>query len=238
METTSSSDKSHRSLAIVFVLGAPGAGKGTLSTHLAHTHNLAHYSVGDCLRVWMRENRSTPLAAEIQDKLENQGFLSAEALNPFLCQAILETAGRPEPEASGIILDGFPRCVEQLEAFGEWPFQDKKPLALDRAGEGPPVLQPDIVLSFHVTKDNAKARYLSRARDANDSEDKFERRFAEYERETVPVENIYRQRGILMQIDANGTKEENIQVLSNTLNESEIWRQIMVNKRTGALFLV
>jgi adenylate kinase family enzyme len=75
-------------------------------------------------------------------------------------------------------------------------------------------------------------------RDTNDSDEKFERRFAEYEVETLPVEEAYRKRGILFdvgitlrehssygrpQIDANGTKEENVAEMTRKLDESEIW---------------
>lgn len=142
----------------------------------------------------MRDNRSTPLGVEIQNKLDNQGFLGSDTLNPFLYQAILDAINRDGPEAGGIIFDGFPRCTEQLEHFGAWPFQEKSPLAPGCDGK----TLPDMVLSIEVTKHNARARYLARARDANDSEDKFEKRFTEYELETKAVEDEYRQRGILI----------------------------------------
>ena len=182
------------------LLGAPGAGKGTLSAHLAQTHGLTHYSVGDGLRSWMRENHATPLAIQIQDKLNNQGFLDSKDLNPFICQAIKDAINQDEPKMKGILVDGFPRCIEQLESFSAWPFQDGLPLAPGADGEVKGDAKPDVVLLFKVTKQNAKARYLARARDANDSEQKFERRFAEYEEETMAVEEAYHQRGILIAV--------------------------------------
>lgn len=148
----------------------------------------------------MRENRATPLAVEIQNKLDNQGFLSAETLNPFLYQEIINALTRGGAEAGGIIFDGFPRCTEQLESFGAWPFQNEFPLASGSNGNTRPTMSPDIVLSFEVTKQNAKSRYLSRARDSNDSSDKFEKRFREFELETKAVEDVYRQRGILIDV--------------------------------------
>ncbi|KAK6949192.1 hypothetical protein Daesc_009266 [Daldinia eschscholtzii] len=189
-----------RGFAIIFVLGPPGAGKGTLCAHLGQTHNLAHYSVGDGLRSWMRENRTTALAIRIQDKLDNQGFLTSHDLNPFICLAIKDAINREEPKYQGILIDGFPRCVEQLESFNTWPFQDELPLTPMRDGRTGENAKPDVVLRLDVTKENAKARYLARARDSNDSRDKFERRFAEYETETIPVEEAYRQRGILIDV--------------------------------------
>ena len=74
------------------------------------------------------------------------------------------------------------------------------PLATGDDGRISLDIKPDLVLSFQITKGNARARYLGRARDTNDSADKFERRFKEYELETVPVEEEYRKRGILVSV--------------------------------------
>ncbi|KAI1052702.1 hypothetical protein LB507_009807 [Fusarium sp. FIESC RH6] len=196
-----------RKFAIIFVLGAPGAGKGTLSTYLAQKHKLVHYSVGDGLRIWMRDNHSTELAAKIRSKLDNQGFLTSKDLSPFLYQEILNSIDRHGPERKGILIDGYPRCIEQQDSNGE--------VSLD--------IKPDLVLSFQVLKHNAKERYLSRARDNNDSAHKFEKRFTEYKLETVPVEEEYRRRGLLVPVDVNATKEENIEILTKALQESELW---------------
>ncbi|RKL27746.1 hypothetical protein BFJ72_g12874 [Fusarium proliferatum] len=163
-----------------FNLGAPGAGKGTLSAYLAQKYNLVHYSVGDGLRAWMRLNRSTELAAKIQSKLDNQGFLTSEDLNPFIYREILDAINRNEPEVKGIL--------------------DTVPLTPGDDGKISLVIKPDLVFSFQITKQNARARYLRRGRDTNDSVDKFEKRFTEYELETLPVEQEYRKRGILISV--------------------------------------
>lgn len=148
----------------------------------------------------MRENHTSPLAVQIQDKLDNQGFLTSDDLNPFICQAIKDALSRDEPKFQGILVDGFPRCAEQLESFNTWPFMDDLPLVPSSEGGVIANAKPDIVLSFGVTKQNAKARYIARARDSNDSEEKFERRFSEYEKETMEVEDAYRQRGRLIDV--------------------------------------
>ncbi|KAF5698588.1 adenylate kinase [Fusarium globosum] len=194
-----------RSFAVVFIIGAPGAGKGTLSAYLAQKYNLVHYSVGDGLRAWVRLNRSTELAAKIQSKLDNQGFLTSEDLNPFIYREILDAIDRHEPEVKGIL--------------------DTVPLTPGDDGKISLVIKPDLVFSFQITKQNARARYLRRGRDTNDSVDKFERRFTEYELETLPVEQEYRKRGILISIDVNGTKDENIEALTESLSQCEIWQK-------------
>ncbi|KAK6513060.1 hypothetical protein TWF506_009223 [Arthrobotrys conoides] len=230
METDDNPDGTRRHFAIVFILGAPGAGKGTLCTHLATAYNLVHFSVGDSLRIWMRANRDKPLAERIQQKLQNQGFLIPEELNPFILEAIQDAMMNQEA-CNGILLDGFPRCMEQLESWNTWPFSDDLTL---KGGS-----KPDVVLSFTVNKEIAKARYLARGRDGNDNEGVFEKRFAEYITETVPVENAYRKRGMLIEFDTNGTKEENVDLLTRKLEENGLWNRLMtIGDNRKSFFIV
>ncbi|KAG7415888.1 hypothetical protein Forpe1208_v005465 [Fusarium oxysporum f. sp. rapae] len=102
---------------------------------------------------------------------------------------------------------------------------DTVPLAPGDDGKISLDIKADLVLSFQITKQNARARYLSRGRDTNDSADKFEKRFKEYELENVPVEEEYRKRGILVSIDVNGTKDENIEAPTKALKQSETWQE-------------
>ncbi|OHE92199.1 adenylate kinase [Colletotrichum orchidophilum] len=218
-----------RKFAVIFILGAPGSGKGTICNYLARKHGLLHFSVGDNLRTWMKDelNRETPLAATIQDKLDHQGFLTSTELNPFLRIAI-ENAIRQD-DLNGILIDGFPRCEEQLISWAQWPFQERLPL------EGN--AKPDIVLSLNVTKENAEARYLARGRDRNDSAEKFTKRFAEYLEEGPPVEQQYREAGLLVDIDNNGNKEENIARVEKMLRDSALWNRV-VGQEMESVFLV
>ncbi|TDZ31972.1 adenylate kinase [Colletotrichum spinosum] len=215
-----------RKFAVVFVLGAPGSGKGTICDFLARKHSLLHFSVGDNLRTWMKANVGTPLAARIQDKLDHQGFLTSAELNPFLGLAIEEAIRNDD--LKGILIDGFPRCEEQLKSWAQWPFQERLPL------EGKN--KPDAVLLLSVTKENAEARYLARGRDRNDSGEKFIRRFAEYLDEGPPVERHYREAGLLIELDNNGTKEDNITALEKTLDDSMLWEKTVENQTLESVF--
>lgn len=49
-------DKVPSNLQVIFILGGPGAGKGTQCTRLAHDYHLEHLSLGDV----MRKERDTP----------------------------------------------------------------------------------------------------------------------------------------------------------------------------------
>ena len=188
--------------------------KGTLCAHLQDKHSLARYSVGDGLRDWMRHHKGESLAAAIQDKLDNQGFLDSEDLDPFIHDAIQAALLMRK---KGILIDGYPRCLEQQQSLDTNPFEDLLPHSQS-------VL--DIVLAFRVSKEKAQARYVGRTRDQRDTLEKFEKRFAEYEAETTPVEVIYRDRGTLVEIDANGTKEENVAELERQLGLSPRWQDL------------
>lgn len=200
-------------------IGAPGSGKGTICSFLAHKYSLLHFSVGDNLRTWMRANGGTPLAARIQEKLDHQGFLTSAELNPILGHAI-EDAIR-QGGFKGILIDGFPRCMEQLESWAQWPFQGKLHLVCSNPrratgrliGPGEIITneltqegsnKPDAVISINVTRDSAKSRYLARARDRNDSAVKFQRRYDEYLKEGRPVEEHYRDAGLIIDVSPTG----------------------------------
>ncbi|KAF6833487.1 adenylate kinase, partial [Colletotrichum plurivorum] len=209
--------------------GAPGSGKGTICTHLARKHSLLHFSVGDALRAWMRANPEAPLASTIQDRLDHQGFLTSAELNPFLGLAI-EEAARRDDDLRGILIDGFPRCEEQLDSWALWPFQERLPLE----GSG----KPDVVLLLDVKRENAEARYLARGRDRNDSAEKFTKRFSEYIKEGPPVERHYREAGLLIEIDNNGTKEENIATVEKALRKSALWNSAVVDQDIKSCFII
>jgi adenylate kinase family enzyme len=140
----------------------------------------------------MRENQGTSLAVTIQEKLDRQGFLTPEDLNPFIGRAIKEAIAEDQ---AGIIVDGFPRNADQLASFEHWPFQEELPIKVEEEK-----WLPDVVLLFNVDKEKARERCLARGRDKNDSAEKFENRHAEYLREGPPVEQAYRSAGVLLEV--------------------------------------
>lgn len=86
--------------------GAPGAGKGTLSATLAQEYGFKHLSIGDLLR--------RVAASPGADKTIVEHVRRGEILTPSLLFPIL----KPHIEEGGIIiLDGFPRRLDQARAF-------------------------------------------------------------------------------------------------------------------------
>lgn len=108
----------------IVLLGAPGAGKGTQASILSQRLKLAHIASGDLFRAALA--KGTELGRQAKTYME-QGKLVP---NEITIKMVLERIQAPDCKV-GIILDGFPRNVEQARALDEAFTQQKK--AIDRA---------------------------------------------------------------------------------------------------------
>ncbi len=97
---------------IYILLGAPGAGKGTLAKLMSEKLGLAHIASGDLFR--------EALAKETKLGLEAKKYMDKGELVPdeITIEMILQCISGPDCE-QGLLLDGFPRTVEQARALDE-----------------------------------------------------------------------------------------------------------------------
>lgn len=94
----------------LILLGAPGAGKGTLASYLIEKMGIPSISTGNILREAIKNN--TPLGQKAK------GFMDAGQLVPDeLVINLLEERISQRDCKSGFILDGFPRTIPQAEAL-------------------------------------------------------------------------------------------------------------------------
>ena len=171
------------------LLGPPGAGKGTQATRLVAHLGIPQLSTGDMLREAAATCSPAGLrAAEI---------MSRGALVPddVVVAVVSNRIDRPDA-SSGFILDGFPRTLPQAAA-------------LDRelATRGAKL---DVVLELKVDEDALLKRIRGRAEEAamkgesvrsDDNPDAFKTRLDVYRRQTAPVSEYYRSRGLLKTVD-------------------------------------
>ncbi|KAK4667972.1 uncharacterized protein QC764_0111640 [Podospora pseudoanserina] len=104
--------EARRTRDLIFVIGAPGAGKGTLCKMLAEANNVDHLSLGDLLR----QTVSSPNADQLIAGCIHRGELLPthilhELLYHRVAQPVSSTAARP------LLLDGFPRRLDQAREF-------------------------------------------------------------------------------------------------------------------------
>jgi len=166
------------------LLGPPGAGKGTQAQKLADHLDVPQVSTGDLFR--HNISNGTELGLEAKKYLDAGDLVPATLTNALVDDRLDDT-----DVATGFILDGYPRSVEQAEALDA--MLKKRELALDA------------VLEFRVHEEELVSRLKGRGR-ADDTEDIIRNRFRVYRDETAPLLDHYS--GVLVTVDAVGELDE------------------------------
>lgn len=96
----------------IVMLGAPGSGKGTVAKILAKKTNLPHISTGDMFREQIK--KETELG-----KLANSYISQGQLVPDKLTIDIVRDRLSLKDAQNGVILDGFPRTIEQAKALDE-----------------------------------------------------------------------------------------------------------------------
>jgi adenylate kinase len=169
----------------VLMIAPPGAGKGTQSALIAAHFGIPHIATGDLLRDHVARRTGLGLAV--------QGYLDRGELVPdqVVLDMVREALVAAKAAGGGYVLDGIPRNMQQARAAY---------LIGSELG-----MTADVAL--HLDADDAEVtrRLLARAALEHRSDDTAEviaQRLALYHRVTSPIICWYRDRGILVSIDA------------------------------------
>ena len=174
----------------LILMGPPGAGKGTQATHVAAQYSIPAISTGDIFRA--NVSQGTPLGQEAQRYMDAGEYVPDDVTNKMVRNRI------DEPDAeSGFLLDGYPRTVAQVEELDGM---------IAHTGH-----RLDAAVVLTVDEDEIVQRLLQRAKTdgrADDTEEVIRRRQEVYAEQTAPLIEIYRERGILLEVDGMGEVEE------------------------------
>ncbi|MBP3223329.1 MAG: adenylate kinase [Actinomycetaceae bacterium] len=177
------------SLRLIMV-GPPGAGKGTQAVGLCERNEIVQVSTGDLFRAHAKANDELgQLAASYSAKGE---LVPDEVTNRMVDERLNE-----DDLVNGFLLDGYPRNVDQVKALDE--MLDKRNISID------------VVIELVVSDEEVVPRLLERAKiqgRSDDTEDVIRRRLDVYHETTRPIVDVYRERGLLRQVDGVGTVEE------------------------------
>lgn len=174
----------------LILMGPPGAGKGTQAKVIGERYGIPAISTGDIFRA--NVSQGTPLGVEAKRYMDAGEYVPDEVTNKMVRNRIDEADAEP-----GFLLDGYPRTLAQVEELdGMITFTGH---------------ELDTVVVLTVDQEELVQRLLARAAvegRADDTEDVIRRRQEVYAEQTEPLIDVYRQRGILLEVDGMGEVDE------------------------------
>lgn len=197
----------------LILLGAPGAGKGTVAKLLTQVDGSVQISTGDILR------GAVQAGTELGKKAE--AFMKAGDLVPDdLIMGIMETRLQEPDCAKGFLLDGFPRTIPQAEALKallaklgikldvvaniEVPRQE----ILNRLTTRRTCVNPECQAIYNVRTQPPRVEGVCDKcgspivqRD-DETEEAISKRLDTYDEKTSPLIEFYRKEGLLLVVDS------------------------------------
>lgn len=182
------------------IMGAPGSGKGTVSSRIAQSFGLKHLSSGDMLRANIEAK--TDLGLLMKSCIDQGQLVPDDVISRLILSSLRGL------EKTSWLLDGFPRTVAQAEALDcvydvdsvinlDVPFQTIRERLTSRwvhlaSGR---VYNIDFNPPKKPGLDDVTGEPLVQRDD--DSPETVSRRLKDYERQTQPVLEYYRSKGVL-----------------------------------------
>ena len=202
----------------IILLGAPGAGKGTLAEGVRNATGLIHVSTGDMLRAAVKAG--TPTGREAQAYMEKGELVPDDVILRIVGERLAQ--GKPDDR---YMFDGFPRTPEQARALDATLEKLGATLGQVFLLEVPtPVIGSRLSgrricrgcgAVYHVTNIPPKVAGVCDQCGGNDlyqrpddSEATVLNRLEVYQRQTASLIDFYEQKGILVRINAGTTPQE------------------------------
>lgn len=188
-------------VTVVYVLGGPGAGKGTQCAKLVAQRDFVHLSAGDLLRA--EQNREgSKVGAMIKQYITEGTIVPMEVTIGLLKTAMQEAIDKEKKHR--FLIDGFPRKLDQAHSFDE-------------------TVCPGSAVLFLVCPENILLeRLLERGKTSgrdDDNAESIKKRFKTFVDTSMPVVNYYRQEGKVIDIDSSKTIEEVYSDISQALDK-------------------
>ncbi|MGY8643206.1 MAG: nucleoside monophosphate kinase [Verrucomicrobiales bacterium] len=176
---------------VMFVLGGPGAGKGTMCELAESQLGWTHLSTGDLLRA---EREAGGLNSATIEEFITAGKLVPNEIVVTLLKNAMETITRTTGKIN-FLLDGFPRSPSNLEAWQE---------IFGAEAELPKMLY------FECPYPILEKRILGRAKWTGRSDDNIESlklRFDTFKAETLPIVELFKSKGKCMEVDTGQDRQ-------------------------------
>jgi len=185
-------------VTVAFVLGGPGAGKGTQCARLVQDFGFSHLSAGDLLRA-EQHREGSQFKDLIQTCIKEGNIVPMEVTIALLENAMTEVlkenrSGEGWANGKGrFLIDGFPRKMDQAQKFEEQ------------------VCESSTVIFYTTTEEVMLVRLLERGKTSGREDDNIEsikKRFRTYISETMPVIEYYAKQNKVIEVDSTPSVEE------------------------------
>lgn len=199
------------------LLGAPGSGKGTQAAYLQEELGLTHVASGDLFRDHLQ--RKTELGMQAGAYMET-GALVPDAITIAMLR---ERVSQPDA-VNGVLLDGFPRTMEQAIALNEMMATLGREISAVLYVEVPDeelvarlsgrVICRECQVPFHRTANPFRTCPFHRCHGehlyqrADDKPETVRARLVTFHRQTAPVIDYYRLINLLVTVPGHGSVEE------------------------------
>jgi len=201
----------------LLIIGAPGAGKGTMSDLLINTYHLVHVSTGDMLRAAVKAG--TPVGLKAQEYMNKGALVPDEVIHDIIVERLSQ-----DDIKAGFLFDGYPRTIVQAQDLD---------LILKEIG-----LKIDAVINLNIEDDELIKRitgrrlcptcgeifniyYKAPAKEGicdkcgaelitrkDDNLESLTVRLQEYHKNTQPVIEYYEKAGLVANVDAKQGVDE------------------------------
>lgn len=188
---------------VMFVLGGPGAGKGTQCVNIVRDYGYVHLSAGDLLRD-ERQRPGSEFGEEIEGHIRNGTIVPVEITCSLLRRA-MEESGK-----QNFLIDGFPRNQDNLDGWNKAMCE---------------VADVKMVLFFNCTEDVCIDRCLNRGKTSGRSDDNIEslkKRIHTYTTSTMPVIEHYKKLNLVRELNGEKSPDEVFEEVKKVLDEVKL----------------
>lgn len=185
---------------VLFVLGGPGAGKGTQCENIVRDFGYVHLSAGELLRE-ERQRPGSQFGEEIETHIKN-GTIVPVQITCSLLKRAMESSGKDR-----FLIDGFPRNQDNLDGWNK---------------EMSDVATVKRVLFFNCPEQVCVERCLSRGKTSgrtDDNEESLKKRIKTYNESTMLIIEHYRKLNLVSEIDGENSPDTVFEDVKKVLSD-------------------
>jgi adenylate kinase len=195
----------------IILIGPQGSGKGTQAKLISKEYNIPHISTGDIFRETAKTN--TKLGKKLKNLIDNGILVPDNVTNDVIKERLSK-----DDIKNGFVLDGYPRNLNQAEFLNsiikidhvfEIAVSDKE--SIKRLSSRRQCRKCNLIYgAVNPPKNDNKCDNCGEElyqRD-DDKEDAIKKRLKTYHKQTEPLINYYKKKGLLVRINGEQSIEK------------------------------